>query len=302
MHELSYSPRDAGFGGKFHSVDDTIRSIGLDSSAGLTRFQSAEQREQCGYSKKSQNIVPSVLQMKAAYKKLGLNAESLDMNLGQHGVLGDKLHAYFAHRDFVLRSEVEPFLMNTAEAKKEFHLLKSSLNPSCPLPMNKQKKEKRAEAFLTRMVNMLIEKHAKGVPVDYDPRNLTTVTANGAPLRTLARRVDGAIPSTVDPIAIWEIKEYYYTTTFGSRVADGVYISLLDGMELEELRTSDGVDVLHYLILDAYFTWWKSGRSYLCRIVDMLHMGYVDEVIVGREVLTRLPLLVGEWLKKMEVK
>jgi len=29
---------------------------------------------------------------------------------------------------------------------------------------------------------------------------------------------------------------YYYTTTFGSRVEDGVYETLLDGMELEELR------------------------------------------------------------------
>ena len=32
-------------------------------------------------------------------------------------------------------------------------------------------------------------------------------------------------------MALWEIKEYYYTTTFGSRVADGVYETLLDGLE-----------------------------------------------------------------------
>jgi hypothetical protein len=44
-------------------------------------------------------------------------------------------------------------------------------------------------------------------------------------------------PGTVNPIAIWEIKEYYYTTTFGSRVADGVYETLLDGMELGFLST-----------------------------------------------------------------
>jgi len=48
--------------------------------------------------------------------------------------------------------------------------------------------------------------------------------------------VDGAFPSTVNPIAVWEIKEYYTQQTFGSRIADGVYESLLDGMELEELR------------------------------------------------------------------
>ena len=133
-------------------------------------------------------------------------------------------------------------------------------------------------AYFTCVVNMLIEAHSKGHPCDYDPRTLTTVTRDGAPLRTLARRLDGAFPSTVNPIAVWEIKEYYYTTTFGSRVADGVYESLLDGMELKEIREHDGVNVKHYLFLDAHYTWWDCGKSYLCRIIDMLHMGYVDEV------------------------
>lgn len=142
---------------------------------------------------------------------------------------------------------------------------------------------------------MLIEAHSKGHPCDYDPRTLTTVTRDGAPLRTLARRLDGAFPSTVNPIAVWEIKEYYYTTTFGSRVADGVYESLLDGMELKEIREHDGVDVKHYLFLDAHYTWWDCGKSYLCRIIDMLHMGYVDEVLFGYEVVEELPRLVAQW-------
>jgi hypothetical protein len=125
---------------------------------------------------------------------------------------------------------------------------------------------------------------------------LTSVTVDGAPLRTLARWVDGAFPSAVNPIAVWEIKEYYYTTTFGSRIADGVYESLLDGMELEELREHERIDVKHYLMVDAYDTWWNMGRSYLCRIVDMLHMGYVDEVLFGSEVIERLPAIVSEWV------
>jgi hypothetical protein len=79
--------------------------------------------------------------------------------------------------------------------------------------MNKQKGDKRAEAFLTGIVNMLIEQNAKGMPCDYDPRELTTITRDGQPLRTLARRVDGAFPSTINPVAVWEIKEYYYTLT-----------------------------------------------------------------------------------------
>ena len=42
----------------------------------------------------------------------------------------------------------------------------------------------------------------------------------------------------MNPIAVWELKEYYYTTTFGSRVADGIYETLLDGMELEDMRAN----------------------------------------------------------------
>jgi hypothetical protein len=90
-------------------------------------------------------------------------------------------------------------------------------------------------------------------------------------------------------------QEYYYTTTFGSRVADGVYETLLDGMELEELEVETGRKVQHLLFLDDFFTWWQCGRSYLCRMIDILHMGFVDEVIFGREVLTRLPEVAREW-------
>lgn len=95
-----------------------------------------------------------------------------------------------------------------------------------------------------------------------------------------------------------EIKEYYYTTTFGSRVADGVYETLLDGMELQELHEHEGIKVEHLLVVDSHFTWWKCGRAYLCRIIDMLHMGYVDEVLFGKEVEQRLPAIVRHWVAR----
>lgn len=63
------------------------------------------------------------------------------------------------------------------------------------------------------------------------------------------------------------------------RVADGVYEILLDGMELEELLERENINVKHYLMVDAHYTWWVCGKAYLCRIVDMLHMGYRDEVL-----------------------
>jgi len=153
---------------------------------------------------------------------------------------------------------------------------------------------------------MLIEANVESLPCNYNPQELTTITRNREPFRTLARRVDGAFPAPVNPIAVWEIKEYYYTTTFGSRIADGVYESLLDGMELEELdhalhELAKGEErparIQHLLMVDAHDTWWSSGgRPYLCRLIDMLHMGYVDEILFGREVVTRLPGIVKSWV------
>jgi hypothetical protein len=136
---------------------------------------------------------------------------------------------------------------------------------------------------------------------NYDPRTLTTVTRDGKPVRTLSRRVDGAYPSPVNPVAIWEIKEYYYTTTFGSRVADGIYETLLDGAELQDLREL-GHPVKHYLFVDGYQTWWEDGKSYLCRIVDALHMLYVDEVLFGREIVGRVPELAAEWVAERRAR
>ena len=125
----------------------------------------------------------------------------------------------------------------------------------------------------------------------------TSYTNGKKPVRTLSRRVDGAYPSIINPKAIWEIKEYYYTTTFGSRVGDGVYETQLDGWELREVKESLGIYTAHYLITDDYFTWWEKGKSYLCRIIDSMHMGLLTEALFGKEVIERIPELVNIWIK-----
>ena len=241
--------------------------------------------------------VPTIAEITQAFEELNLSTKHVIGGDGQPTDFGRLLVAYFQHRANVLNKFVEPRLMDAKQAKQEFGKLRRKLRPNCPLPMNKQKGKKKAPAFLTGIANMLIEANSRGMECCYDPRELTTVTRDGVPVRTLARRIDGAFPNTINPIAVWEIKEYYYTTTFGSRVADGVYETLLDGMELEELREHEGIDIKHYLMLDAHYTWWECGRSYLCRVLDMLHMGYVDEVLFGLEVIERLPSLVKEWVK-----
>lgn len=253
--------------------------------------------QELGYTERGEGRikVPGTAQMRNAFVKLGLSPEAICTVSGVPTTLAASLHAYFNHRARSLETIAARKLMTVEQAKALFDDQRQRLLPRRPVPMNKQKGPKKAPAYLTGLVNMLIEHHAAGAECDYDLRKLATITRNGIPLRTLARRVDGAFPGPVNPVAVWEIKEYYYTTTFGSRVADGVYETLLDGMELEELRAAAGVDIRHYLIVDDYNTWWNMGRSYLCRIVDMLHMGYVDEVLFGAEVLDEIPRLVAEW-------
>ncbi|HEX3998055.1 MAG TPA: hypothetical protein VHX65_05855 [Pirellulales bacterium] len=243
-----------------------------------------------------QIAIPTVEKMGDSMVELGLSASHLVGERGSPTKLGRLIHDYFKHRAAVLNLFVEPRLMDVERAKAMFEKLQKQYSTKRVPPMNKQKGEKKAPAYFTNCINMLIEANAEGLPCDYDPRELTTVTFNNAPLRTLARRVGGAFPAPVNPIAVWEIKEYYYTTTFGSRVADGVYESLLDGMELDELRHEEKIDVKHYLMVDSHSTWWKCGRSYLCRILDMLHMGYVDEVLFGSEIEERLPSIVRQWV------
>ncbi len=260
--------------------------------------------EHIGYTQKSMKKggdstikIPCVADVAEALTELRLTSEHICTSAAKLTPFGTKLFEYFQHRAAVLNDQVKADLMTGAEAKREFEILRKKLAPKCPLPMNKQKGKKKAHAYLTGIVNMLVESHADGLSCNYDPLELTTFTKDLQPVRTLARRVDGAFPSTVNPVAIWEIKEYYYTTTFGSRVADGVYESLLDGLELENLAAEEGIRTKHYLVIDARDTWWKQGKSYLCRIVDMLHMGYVDEVLFGREAIRRLPAIVPEWVK-----
>lgn len=42
--------------------------------------------------------------------------------------------------------------------------------------------------------------------------------------------------------------------------------------------------------------------SYLCRLIDMLHMGYVDEVLFGREAIDRLPAIASEWVTALRTR
>ncbi len=241
-------------------------------------------------------IIPTKEQIFQVFKDENLNSSRI-LNGNEFTDFGILLIEYMEYRGKILTDHIEPNLMNKDQARNMFNKTRKKLRPTCPLPMNKQKGEKKDHAFLTGLVNMLVEANIGSFDCDYDPRELTAITIDNFPVRILARRVDGAFPNVKDPKAIWEIKEYYYTTTFGSRVADGVYETQLDGWELWEAKTNLHRDIKHYLIVDDYFTWWSCGRSYLCRLIDSMHMGLVTEVIFGKEVIDRIPVLVKEWIE-----
>ncbi|MDO4412134.1 hypothetical protein [Cutibacterium sp.] len=107
--------------------------------------------------------------------------------------------------------------------------------------------------------------------------------------------MDGAFPDCVNQVALWEFKCYYYTTTFGSKISDAVYIADLDGYERADAEGQTGMPIQLTLFIDAYSTWMEQGKSYLCRIVDLLQRGAIDNLIVGAEVETEIPQIVEEW-------
>ena len=106
------------------------------------------------------------------------------------------------------------------------------------------------------------------------------------------------IRDSYNPKIVWEIKEYYYSKSFGSRVADAVYEAELDGYEFNEIYDRTGQQVYHVMFIDSHYTFWGQGKSYLCRFIDTLNMGLIDELIVGKEVLTRWREVLEEFDEK----
>ncbi len=243
--------------------------------------------EKVGYSHRGSGLLRT-------YNATDAMAALRDRNLtADNDLLADVL-SYLNWRADILNNRVKPMFMDRPQAAAEFKKLRAKVMPVKPLPMNKQKGEKRHPAYLSSIVAMIAESVVGPDGFVDDARKLSILTRKGRLEEIFSRRFDGALPNTENPRAVWEVKEYYGTTTFGSRVADGVYETLLDGYEIEGARTRLGRNISHFLFIDDRFTWWDCGKSYLCRMIDMLHTGHVDEIFFGREVLT-------EWEKQLRI-
>ncbi len=238
-------------------------------------------------------FIPSAKDIEDLYLKEGLNCEHLVSN-ARLTDYGERMIDYFEFRASILTNYVEKMLMDVSKAREVYLGEYASAQYSCPLPRNNQGKAQGAPRYLNCLINMIAEKIVGNDVIDYNPKEMTAFTISGIPKRSMTRRVDGAIPGVTNPVAIWEIKEYYYTTTFGSKISDGIYATQLDGHELNEIKRTFGLSVRHIMFIDGHFTWWYTGRSYLCRMIDILHMGLVDEVMFGYEVMTEWPNTLKE--------
>lgn len=136
----------------------------------------------------------------------------------------------------------------------------------------------------------------RGVPVETNPQR-RAVWANDRGFHVTARNLDGALPGLYDPIAVWEIKEYWGTTAGGSKMSDAVYECQLVGRELREFCERSGASVAHVVFLDGR-SQWQSRRSDLVRFVDLFHQGLIDHLIVGAQTQVEWPALLESLLAK----
>ncbi len=217
-------------------------------------------------------------------EQIDLVENDLEINLSDKPLL----LKYLNERSEILNSKVQNFFMDKSEVQKIYKDYIIQNNPKSKIIMNKQKGDKKHPSYLSNLVSFGCEKVFDIGGFVNDPQKLCYIIDNDKIIKTFARRFDGALPSIKNPKAVWEVKEYYGTTSFGSRVADGVYETLLDGLEINQIKTIKHRPK-HFLFIDDKFTWWGMGKSYLCRIIDMLNMKLVDEVFFGKEVITEWP-------------
>ena len=242
--------------------------------------------EKLGYSKKGEVLSYSREQIEDLCKREDVFASSDRISQAVD---------YCQMRADAINTIVQDNLMDADLARHHFEQMKRIGSYNSKFIMNKQSGEKKKVNYFTAIITMLAEDAlGNGTSFDPDPRGLIYILNNKTITGASSRRFDGAYPSIYSPKLVWEIKEYYYTTTFGSRIADGVYETQLDGYELNEIFNRTGNKIYHVLFVDSYPVWWEQGKSYLVRLVDILNMGLVDEVIFGREVLTEWEAILRE--------
>jgi hypothetical protein len=119
-----------------------------------------------------------------------LHARGLDPS--DHSDMVEHVASYSVERARLMEEIVRPNLMDRDEARTLFMEISDDDDfPAELISMNKQTGDKRHEAYLASVVNILtwrtlIEHHHEAV-FDYNPRGPLTFSHDGMPLRTLFR-------------------------------------------------------------------------------------------------------------------
>ncbi|MBY0261772.1 MAG: hypothetical protein K2Q20_05480 [Phycisphaerales bacterium] len=137
---------------------------------------------------------------------------------------------------------------------------------------------------------------AMGVTLESDPQR-RAVWCSERGLHAMARNPDGAVPSLLNPIVVWEIKEYWGKTGGGSKMSDAVYECHLVGRELRDFERRSGINAAHVVFLDGKDQ-WGARKSDMLRFIDLFHQGLVDHLVVGKEVETEWSPLLRRLLKE----
>ena len=102
-------------------------------------------------------------------------------------------------------------------------------------------------------------------------------------LHVTARNLDGAIPGLINPLVVWEIKEYWGKTSGGSKMSDALYECQLVGREIREYEEKCDRKVIHMVFLDGKDQ-WQSRVSDFVRFLDIFNQGLIDYLYIGREI------------------
>jgi hypothetical protein len=147
---------------------------------------------------------------------------------------------------------------------------------------------------LVAQVSALAREHCRGLSVacDVNPQR-RAVWLDAGPLHVSARNLDGAIPALVNPLVIWEIKEYWGKKKGGSKMSDAVYECQLVGSELRNYEAERPCPIHHVVFLDGAEQWARR-KSDLIRFIDLASQGLIDRLIIGNQVKTEWPELLKQ--------
>ncbi|MFF5723485.1 hypothetical protein [[Kitasatospora] papulosa] len=177
------------------------------------------------------------------------------------------------------------------EAKADYASVSDQVLQSYGVKLDGYHKSSKA---LVNTVDAVVYRECQksGVLVNTNPQSRAALVSDEH-IWVSPRRLDGAIPDLLNPVAIWEIKEYWGKTGGGSKMSDAIYELHLVGLELRRFEDEFGIHVNHYAIMDGRDQ-WNSRKSDVRRAVDLLYSGILDELVVGEEVLTEWPRIVAE--------